>query len=204
MSRNSDTRTQPSVAEAEVKIALTAEESARLPGLLARLSFLPVGEEALTDYYLSYAVSPHGGWDFIRLRQVNAGTYLFTEKRWSHDSQGRAIRLETEYLLPAEEFSDRLAAGTPLMLQKTRVTFAGRIGTNEAHIVLDRLELHSRQYHFLECEMLTAPDGAADAREEILAWMRRHLALGAELHEAASMLELLLSAVPPAWADPDG
>jgi len=178
-------------AEAEIKIRLNAGEFARLPGALAELGFAPAGEETLTDYYLDYSRSPHGGYDFTRLREIDGGKFLLTRKNWIRDTAGQAIRLEEERELDTEEAERLLRESTARTLHKQRREYRGRIGGQLATIDIDALELAGTGQYFLECEMLVSPDRAAQAREDILAWMRSKLPVS-DLTEAPSMLELLL------------
>lgn len=184
---------QEPLAEVEIKIRISAEEFARLPGTLAALGFVPAGEETLTDHYLDYARSLLGGYDFTRLRVMDGGKYLLTQKHWVRDAGGQAIRLEEERELSAEEANRLLREGTPHTLHKRRWEYRGLIDDHAATVDIDALELMGTEQYFLECEMLVSPDQAAQARADIIAWMRVHLPVS-DFREAPSMLELLLAA----------
>jgi len=188
---NNHNKHREATAEAEIKIRLGVEEFARLPGVLVELGFAPAGEETLTDYYLDYARSPLGGYDFTRLREIDGGKYLITQKHWTRDTEGQAIRLEEERELSPEEAERLLRESTPRTLRKRRREYRGQIGGHPATIDIDALELSGTEQYFLECEMLVTPELAAQARADITAWMRAHLPVG-DFNEAPSMLELLL------------
>ena len=177
-------------AEAEVKIALSAEEYARLPARLLALGFLPRAATALTDYYLHYAPES-GGWNFLRLRVQDGARYLLTRKEWVRDARGQATRMEEEHPIPAEE-AQRMLAETPdaLKLEKERHEFTGTIEHESASIVLDQLLLGDHPYYFLECEVMTTRDRAQQVRETLFTWMCATLEVQATT-EAKSMLELI-------------
>lgn len=180
-------------AEVEIKIELTEGEYTTLPAVLSHLSFTPSGTEALHDYYLHYARAPQGGYNFLRLRAVDDTGYFRTEKRWSSDTEGHPLRLEDETALTAEAFNAMLAAAhDALSLQKFRTNFHGTSDGRPATISLDRLQFPRQTRYFLECEVMTPPEEAHAAREAIHTWMQAHLPV-ADLHEAPSMLELLLA-----------
>ena len=194
MANRNDATPQQTFAEAEIKVALTEDEFAALPAILRKLAFVPERKARIIDYYIAYAPSSLGGYDFTRLRVVDGHEHLITEKRWIHDAHGQSIRLEEEYELSAAEFRLRLnKAESYLSLDKQRLSFFGRIEGQDAHAVLDHLVLDNRAYYFLECEVITTPALAADTRQDILQWMREHLPLR-DIREAPSMLELLKSA----------
>jgi adenylate cyclase class IV len=178
-------------AEAEVKIALRAEEYDRLPTRLQALGFQPAGNSALVDYYVRYAPSASGGWNFLRLRVQDGATYLLTRKEWVRDAQGHAVRLEEEHPVPAAE-AQRLLAETPtaLKLEKDRREFIGDIQHESATIVLDHLLLGGQPHYFLECEVMTTPERAQQVRDTLFTWMRATLDVQATT-EAMSMLELI-------------
>ncbi len=183
----------PLVAEVEVKIALDAAEFAALPAALARLGFTLAGTETLRDYYLTFARSPHGGYDFLRLRAVGDDAFFRTEKRWDVDAGGHPLRLEDEHPLTAAEFTALLqAAVAPLSLCKRRSDFHGVVAGRPATVSLDCLELPRQTCYFLECEVMTPPAEAHAARAAVRAWMQAHLPVRS-LAEAPSMLELLLT-----------
>jgi len=188
---NNQDKHQKATAEAEIKIRLSADEFARLPGALAELGFAPAGEEILTDYYLDFAPSPLGGYDFTRLREIDGGKYLLTQKHWVRDAGGQAVRMEEEREVDVEEAERLLRESTPRILRKRRREYHGLIGARTAAIDIDELELAGKEQYFLECEMLVPRDEAARAREEIIDWMRAHLPVS-DFTEAPSMLELLL------------
>ena len=179
------------MAEAEVKIRLTAEEFARLPGVLADLGFSPTSVHDLTDHYLDYTRSSPGGYDLTRLRAAG-DTWLLTEKHWVRDAGGQAVRLEDEREITAAEAANLLREATPATLKKRRWEYHGPLAGSTAAIALDRLVLSGRTLYFLECELLVPRDQAAQARENILTWMHAHLPVH-DYNEAPSMLELLLA-----------
>lgn len=179
------------LAEAEVKIALREEEYLRLPARLLALGFQACGASELTDYYLRYDRSEHGGWNFLRLRMSDGAMFLLTRKEWVLDAHGQAVRLEEERLIPAAE-AQCLLADTPeaLQLHKTRREFTGEIAGEHASIVLDDLLLGEQRNYFLECEVMTTRDRAQQVRETLFCWMRATLDVEATT-EAVSMLELI-------------
>ena len=180
------------VAEAEVKIRLTAEEFQQLPAVLVRLGFTRAREEELTDYYQEYARSPDGGYDFIRLRTKGDDRYLLTQKRWVIDAQGNAVRTEAEREIGADEFAAMRAQHPRApVLHKTRVDFHGKIAGQSGTISLDALELNGARHYFLEAELLVPVEEGEQARKAIRDWMLVQLP-GCDLTEAPSMLELLL------------
>jgi len=195
MANRNDATPQKTFAEAEIKVALTEDEFTALPAILRKLGFVPERKIRIIDYYIAYAPSPLGGYDFTRLRVMDGHEHWITEKRWIRDAHEKAIRLEEEYELSAAEFRLRLnKAESYLSLDKQRLSFFGRIEGQDAHAVLDHLVLEDRSYYFLECEVITTPALAADTRQDILQWMREHLPLR-DIREAPSMLELLKSVV---------
>jgi len=185
---------QMPTAEAEVKIRLSADEFRRLPAVLEHLGFRRAGEEALTDYYLEYARSSHGSYDFVRLRAQGDDHYLLTQKRWMTDAQGHQVRAEEERDISAEEAA-ALRAHHPQapVLRKTRTDFRGQLAGKTGTVSLDALELNGAPHYFLEAELLVPVEEGAAAREAIYAWMREQLPVQ-DFNEAPSMLELLLEA----------
>ncbi|HEY3378011.1 MAG TPA: CYTH domain-containing protein [Armatimonadota bacterium] len=181
------------LAEAEIKLALTAAEHAQLPARLEALAFRFDGEETLTDYYLEYARSPYGGsWDFTRLRRRDGARYLLTKKRWASGTGAQPVRLEDETAVDADTAGKMLDAATaPPTLTKRRQTYKGRIADRDASIALDQLQLGDATRYFLECEVMTSAEDAAAVRETLKAWVRAQLCIAAT-EEAPSMLDQLL------------
>jgi adenylate cyclase class IV len=179
------------MAEAEVKIQLSADEFARLPALLQELGFTSGAVEHLTDYYLDYTASPHGGWDYSRLRMIDGARCLFTTKHWILDAAGQNVRLEEERALEQEECDRRLNAATSyLSLAKERWNYHGQLHGQPATVVLDHLRHQRGDLYFLECEVLVPPEQSHQMRQEIWAWIRRYLPVRATT-EAMTMLELI-------------
>jgi hypothetical protein len=182
------------VAEAEVKLEVGAEAFAALPGQLQALGLRAGEEERIVDRYLWFRASPNGGFDFRRAREIDGRSFVLTEKRWALDAAGRPVRLEDERLLSPAEFGQLIqeAPSCP-SLRKRRWDFRGRVDGLSAVVSLDRLELRGQTRWFLECEVLSPPELAADTRERLLSWLRASLPL-ADATEAPTMLELLLAA----------
>ena len=180
------------LAEAELKIRLSAEDFTRLPAMLAVCGFTRKGEEALTDTYLAYHRARRGGYDFFRLRE-QGGAFRLTRKQWTSDARGHAVRTEDERDLTAAE-AERLRAASPEapVLHKRRTDFHGTIGGQPAVVSLDALDLGGATHYFLEAERRVPVAQAEAARARIRAWLRD--LLGRDVEEASSMLELLLAA----------
>jgi len=181
-------------AEAEVKVALTNAEYASIPNCLLALGFTLQHAKDLTDYYLSREWSADGGWDYRRLRDTGGETCILTEKRWITDAAGHLVRLEAEEELPRVACTPLITDASPaLTLRKHRDSYIGAIDGAPATIVLDALTLVDQVSYYLECEILTSPEQATEARVRIRTWLTDALALG-DRPEAPSMLELLLGA----------
>jgi adenylate cyclase class IV len=185
--------TEPT-AEAEIKVAVTADEAAALPARLAAAGFAWRGDTALTDYYLDFTRSPAGEYDFRRLRDTGGEACTLTEKRWADAPDGTRVRLEDEHPVPRAACAALIAGVPPArVLRKRRVTYTGTVADSPATVVLDTLTLAGTDAVYLECEILTTPARAGAARAAITAWLSEALGL-APRAEAPSMLALLLRA----------
>ncbi len=179
------------LAEAEVKIALSADEYQRLPERVLTLGFQSRGSSALIDYYLHYTHSESGGWDFLRLRVQDGATYWLTRKEWVRDARGQAVRMEEEHAIPTAQAAHLLSENpNALQLQKSRREFSGEIAGEPASIVLDALQLGEQLHYFIECEVMTSAERAQQVRDSLLYWIHATLDI-ASTTEAKSMLELI-------------
>jgi adenylate cyclase class IV len=180
------------VAEAEIKLEITAEAFAAIARAVEAHGFTATGEEEIVDHYLAYQASEIAGFEFTRLRVVDGRSYLLTEKRWTRDAEGHPVRLEEERPLSPIEFGRLLPPDRVVpCLAKRRRNFRGMIDDLPAVISLDRLELPGRTRHFVECEVLTTPERSRETRERLVAWARANLPVGSA-PEAPSMLQLVL------------
>jgi hypothetical protein len=182
---------QQGCAEAEVKVEVSRCEFARFPGVLGALGFVASSTVEITDYYLVSRQSPHGGWDFERLRRERQRGWWLTEKQWAITADKKRVRIEREERLPRVE-GIRLAKkiGEDSVLRKTRRGFSGQIEGLRVVVSLDEVQLGGPPRFFLECEARTPPARYSEACTLIWMWLRSKLML-TDRPESPSMLELL-------------
>ena len=183
------------IAEAEVKFQFTEAEYLPLLQEIIQRGFKQSAAEILTDYYLDFAKSTFGGYDFTRLRCPDAGNDLLTSKHWVADNHGNPVRMEEENIITSE-LALQLLDDNPnaLKLIKKRSSFQGIIPPHHASLVIDDLTLGDEEYHFLECEVLTTREAAEKTRQLLFSWATANLPISAQ-KESPSMLEWLLQSI---------
>jgi len=176
-------------AEAEVKVELTRSEFSRLPDTLAGLGFRSSGVADITDYYLAHCTSPHGGWDFERVRWIRRKGWWRARKRWVTHAGARVRVEEEERLSRAEGLQLAEMASDRPTLRKTRHEFWGQVAGSPAVVALDELPWGGSSRYFLECEIQVPPRRYSQARAAIWRWLSASLGL-IRRAEAPSMLDL--------------
>lgn len=184
------------LAEAEVKLEINKDEFLTVQNKLQEIGYISNEKEMLRDYFLEYKVSPHGGWDLRRLRQVNNQTYFLTQKKWVLDNDGVKVRSEEENELEKAAAAELLQEyDSPSFVDKQRLTFINEADENSPYTVaLDALEINNRHYYFVECELLTTLDQASAAREQIFEFLWEKLEIP-EREEAPSILDFVKSKI---------
>lgn len=176
------------LAETEVKIDITSEKINEIESSILSLGFVKKDRESIQDLFLERQKSAIKGWDFIRLRLVDEMTCIRTEKIWKQDQAGNNIRLENEKEVPLTEFE--IASQNAFILPKIRKNFIGTINEYPTTISIDTLTVLSKEYCFLEVEIITSFEDSPNVRTMIKKWISTQL-LHKEVTEALSIMEFL-------------
>lgn len=195
MNNNNKHSTEP-LAEAEVKLEINKNEFLTIQKKLQEIGYVSNDEELLRDYFLEYEVSPHGGWNLRRLREIDNKTYFLTQKKWVLDKTGVKVRSEVENKLEKAEAVKLLQEykSSPFV-DKRRLTFINEADENSPYTVaLDALEIKEHSYYFVECELLTTLDQASAAREEIFSFLWEELKI-TKREESPGILDFVKSKI---------
>lgn len=178
--------------ETEVKYKIRASDVPRIVDRAKRAGFAASRSEAVRDCFLSINPSPHGGWDFVRLRDVDGRAFYRTEKLWICDKGGRRVRQEIERSLTAPYFKRLTKKKMGVEIQKDRTNLRGRIGGRKITLSIDAVAVNGKIYHFIEGEAITDVESSHAIREEIKAWLHDTLEINTT-REAPGMLDFIWS-----------
>lgn len=178
--------------ETEVKYKIRATDVAEIIIRAKDEGFVASESEAIRDCFLSIAPSPHGGWDFVRLRSVDGLTFCRTEKRWIADTAGRRIRLEKEREIAESTFKRLSRKRMGVEIRKERTNLKGRAFGRKITVSIDAVTVGGKTYHFIEGEAITDVESSHSVRAEIQSWLHRTLGVRAK-KEAPSMLDFIWS-----------
>jgi hypothetical protein len=178
--------------ETEIKYKLAPSKIVAIRELILKNGFEFGNQENINDCFLMIDKSPHGGWDFVRLRNIDDKIFFRTEKKWLIYKDGARIRVENEKEITPLVYKKLCRTNLGIKIEKIRTNFFGKIDGRKITISIDELVINSRHYVFIECEAITGMAESQKVREGLKLWLKTKLKLNVS-KEAPSMLDFIYS-----------
>lgn len=178
--------------ETEIKYKITFQARAALEKLVIKKGFKYFNKENIRDNFVYITKSKLGGWNFLRLRNIDDKIFYKTTKKWLVDKNGLRVRLEMEKKIGRKHYFRLLKERLKITIEKTRTNYHGKIGNHQVTISLDELVVNHKKYNFLECETITDVESSQPARNELKRWLNKNLKINTK-REAQSMIDFINS-----------